>query len=132
MKILSTKLVMFANKFCPLNSPKKCWSPSTRRIWANSVQSLCLLSTKKKMKSKRLVKFHCSILKYYYTSLSSISHTSHDFLIFKQREIADSYASNARIIEKQLKRKGGKTNEVDTSTIQSAPCKKTRGTLINI
>lgn len=48
------------------------------------------------------------------------------------REVADSYANNARIIEKQLERKGGKTNEdVLKEKIEPPPPKKTRGTLLD-
>lgn len=48
------------------------------------------------------------------------------------REIADSYANNARIIEKQLERKGGKTNEVTIKEkSEPPPSKKYRGTLLD-
>ncbi|XP_017047738.1 STING ER exit protein [Drosophila ficusphila] len=49
------------------------------------------------------------------------------------REIADSYANNARIIEKQLQRKGGKLSDVGIkSKAEDAPppSKKQRGTLL--
>ncbi|XP_073822005.1 STING ER exit protein [Musca autumnalis] len=50
------------------------------------------------------------------------------------REIADSYANNARIIEKQLQRKGGKLTDVGARNKQEEviPSKKPRGTLIDI
>ncbi|XP_031633884.1 UPF0428 protein CG16865 [Contarinia nasturtii] len=48
------------------------------------------------------------------------------------REIADSYANNARIIEKQLKRKGGKLNDIPETNNTTMQSKKTRGTLLNI
>ncbi|XP_075151285.1 STING ER exit protein [Haematobia irritans] len=50
------------------------------------------------------------------------------------REIADSYANNARIIEKQLQRKGGKfTDTANRAKYDEAgPSKKQRGTLIDI
>ncbi|KAI8117606.1 UPF0428 protein [Lucilia cuprina] len=50
------------------------------------------------------------------------------------REIADSYANNARIIEKQLQRKGGKLIDVGAKTKQDEgpPGKKSRGTLLDI
>ncbi|KAH8335919.1 hypothetical protein KR074_006044 [Drosophila pseudoananassae] len=48
------------------------------------------------------------------------------------REIADSYANNARIIEKQLQRKGGKLSDVGIKgkTEDAPPQKKQRGTLL--
>ncbi|XP_055533313.1 STING ER exit protein [Wyeomyia smithii] len=48
------------------------------------------------------------------------------------REVADSYANNARIIEKQLERKGGKSNEtVIKEKCEAPPAKKNRGTLLD-
>lgn len=51
-----------------------------------------------------------------------------------QREIADSYANNARIIEKQLQRKGGKLSDLGTRNKldEVVPPKKPRGTLLDI
>ncbi|XP_034098663.1 STING ER exit protein [Drosophila nasuta] len=49
------------------------------------------------------------------------------------REIADSYANNARIIEKQLQRKGGKLTDLGANfkpDIAQPPQKKQRGTLL--
>ncbi|KAH8377061.1 hypothetical protein KR093_003208 [Drosophila rubida] len=49
------------------------------------------------------------------------------------REIADSYANNARIIEKQLQRKGGKLTDLGATSkpdIGQPPQKKQRGTLL--
>uniref|UniRef100_A0A1I8M4E6 STING ER exit protein n=1 Tax=Musca domestica TaxID=7370 RepID=A0A1I8M4E6_MUSDO len=50
------------------------------------------------------------------------------------REIADSYANNARIIEKQLQRKGGKLSDLGTRNKldEVVPPKKPRGTLLDI
>lgn len=50
-----------------------------------------------------------------------------------QREIADSYANNARIIEKQLQRKGGKLTDLGAKPKGeeiAPPQKKQRGTLL--
>ncbi|XP_037049410.1 UPF0428 protein CG16865 [Bradysia coprophila] len=51
------------------------------------------------------------------------------------REIADSYANNARIIEKQLQRKGGKLTDLGSrkpEETEAPVSKKPRGTLIDI
>lgn len=51
------------------------------------------------------------------------------------REIADSYANNARIIEKQLQRKGGKLSDLGSRRNEDSEApvnKKPRGTLIDI
>lgn len=50
------------------------------------------------------------------------------------REVADSYANNARIIEKQLHRKGGKLTDIQARVPEEATpaAKKPRGTLIDI
>lgn len=45
-----------------------------------------------------------------------------------QREVADSYANNARIIEKQLERKGMNKRKQEQ---QAQDMKKVRGTLID-
>lgn len=50
------------------------------------------------------------------------------------REIADSYANNARIIEKQLQRKGGKLADLGSRKPEDSEApvkKKPRGTLID-
>lgn len=50
------------------------------------------------------------------------------------REIADSYANNARIIEKQLQRKGGKLSDIGSrkgDEGEAPASKKSRGTLID-
>lgn len=44
------------------------------------------------------------------------------------REVADSYANNARIIEKQLERKGMNKRQAETPAAPTE--KRTRGTLI--
>lgn len=49
------------------------------------------------------------------------------------KEIADSYANNARIIEKQLQRKGGKLTDIGIRQRDEATApKRPRGTLIDI
>lgn len=54
--------------------------------------------------------------------------------IFFQREVADSYANNARIIEKQLQRKGGKLADLGARAPEEGTpvAKKPRGTLIDL
>lgn len=47
------------------------------------------------------------------------------------REVADSYANNARIIEKQLERKGMNKRKSQLSSDESSSAKHIRGTLIN-
>lgn len=49
------------------------------------------------------------------------------------REVADSYASNARIIEKQLQRKGAmKTAAPAAEVSEQEAAKKPRGTLLDV
>ncbi|KAG0730147.1 UPF0428 protein CXorf56 [Chionoecetes opilio] len=47
------------------------------------------------------------------------------------REVADSYANNARIIEKQLERKGMNKRKSQQVSEESSSAKQVRGTLIN-
>ncbi|KAK4316023.1 hypothetical protein Pmani_012788 [Petrolisthes manimaculis] len=47
------------------------------------------------------------------------------------REVADSYANNARIIEKQLERKGMNKRKSQVAAEESSAAKQGRGTLIN-
>ncbi len=55
-------------------------------------------------------------------------------MFYVQREIADSYANNARIIEKQLERKGLNKRKIEISgefTDVESKSKIVRGTLID-
>lgn len=116
---------------------KKCHIPIFYRFSDPNVTFIISKALKSKADAKidlGVVKKHTKNMgKFSSVTVSTIDEEEDEI---EAREIADSYANNARIIEKQLERRGGKLLDAgvkhkDTEQPGPSSSKKPRGTLID-